>query len=57
MTEPDASEVEDPIERADEEFERLKEESERRADRTAEFDQELERDAAAPDPGTTTAAG
>ena len=45
MTEPDATEQHDPIERADEEFDRLKEEAEQRADRTAQVERELDRDA------------
>ena len=44
MTDPDASDLKDPIERADEEFDRLKEEAEQRADRTAQVDRELERE-------------
>jgi hypothetical protein len=42
MTEPDATELDDPIERADNEFDRLNEESEQRADRTAQVERELE---------------
>jgi hypothetical protein len=44
MTEPDAPELDDPIERADDEFDRLKEEAEQRADRTAEVERELDGD-------------
>jgi hypothetical protein len=44
MTEPDATELDDPIERADDEFDRLKEEAEQRADRTSQVERELEGD-------------
>jgi hypothetical protein len=44
ITEPDAKELDDPIERADDEFDRLKEEAEQRADRTAQVKRELEGD-------------
>jgi hypothetical protein len=40
ITEPDATELDDPIERADDEFDRLKEEAELRADRTAQVKRE-----------------
>lgn len=44
MTEPDTTDLDDPIERADDEFDRLKEDAEQRADRTAEVERELESD-------------
>ncbi|WP_433220886.1 hypothetical protein ACQP00_19035 [Dactylosporangium sp. CS-047395] len=49
MTESEATNVDDPIQRADEEFEQLKKESEERADRTAQVERELDGDEDLPD--------
>ncbi|GAA3455076.1 hypothetical protein [Dactylosporangium matsuzakiense] len=49
MTAPDAANADDPIQRADQEFDRLKKETEERADRTAQVEGELDGDEDLPD--------